>query len=159
MGFRSSDICNLRISDISWQERTISIVQQKTGVPLKLPFPVEVGNTLVKYILYGRPVCNIPNVFTSLNHPYKKIDKTRCYYITRMILGEKKFPEDIRGLHVLRKTFASNLLVANNPVSLISTTLGHTYEGAVETYLATNEQQMRLCSIGLTGIEIEEVSI
>ena len=156
MGFRSTDICNLRISDISWEDRTISIVQQKTGVPLTLPFPVEVGNVLVRYITEGRPVCNIPNVFTTLYHPYRKMEKSRCYCTSVAILGKKGSPHDVRGMHVLRKTFASKLLVAGNTVSMISATLGHADEGTVDTYLATNEQKMRLCSIGLAGIEIQE---
>ena len=80
MGLRSVDICNLCLSDISWKTRTISIVQQKTGVPLTLPFPVEVGNILARYILEGRPKCNEPNVFISLKHPYTRLRSRRCCY-------------------------------------------------------------------------------
>jgi integrase len=57
---------------------------------------------------------------------------------------------------VIRKTFASNLLAAGNPVSLISSTLGHTGDSAVDEYLATDEQNMRRCAIGLSGIEVGE---
>jgi site-specific recombinase XerD len=32
MGLRSSDIANLNLTDISWKESTLSIIQQKTGV-------------------------------------------------------------------------------------------------------------------------------
>ncbi len=159
MGFRSTDICNLRISDISWKNRTISIVQQKTGVPLTLPFPVDVGNILFRYITEGRPICTIPKVFTSLNHPYRGIDKSQCYRSSVAILGTKRFPEDSRGMHILRRTFASKLLAAGNTVSIISAALGHINEKTVDTYLSTDEQRMRLCSIGLTGIEIQEARI
>ena len=159
MGFRSTDICNLRIWDISWEDRTISIVQQKTGVPLTLPFPVDVGNILFRYITEGRPVCTIPKVFTSLYHPYRGIDKSQCYRSSVAILGAKRFPEDSRGMHILRRTFASKLLVAGNTVSIISAALGHINEKTVDTYLSTDEQRMRLCSIGLTGIEIQEAHI
>jgi len=63
MGLRSIDICGLRLSDISWEAATISIVQRKTGSPLTLPLPIEVGNALARYILEGRPSCDIPNIF------------------------------------------------------------------------------------------------
>ena len=67
MGLRSIDICNLRLSDICWTSRTISIVQRKTGVPLTLPFPVEVGNLLARYITEARPPqCQEPNLFVAL---------------------------------------------------------------------------------------------
>ena len=159
MGFRSTDICNLNISDISWIDRTISIVQQKTGVPLTLPFPVDVGNILFRYITEGRPACTIGKVFTTLYHPYRGIDRSQCYRSSVTILGTKRFPEDSRGMHILRRTFASKLLEAGNTVSIISAALGHINEKTVDTYLSTDEQRMRLCSIGLTGIGIPEAHI
>jgi integrase len=63
MGLRSIDICGLRLSDILWEAATISIVQQKTGSPLTLPLPIEVGNALARDILEGSPSCDIPNIF------------------------------------------------------------------------------------------------
>jgi len=157
MGFRSIDICNLCLSNISWESRTISIVQQKTGVPLTLPFPTEVGNILARYILNGRPKCDEPNVFITLKHPFTRLKSSHCCYTSSLaILGRKESATDIRGLHVVRKTFASNLLAAGNIVSTISSTLGHVSESTVDEYLATDEQRMRRCSIGLAGIEITE---
>jgi site-specific recombinase XerD len=155
MGLRSVDICNLRLSDISWKSRTISIVQQKTGAPLTLPFPIEVGNILTRYILEGRPKCDVPNVFIALKRPYTRLRSRRCCYISSLaILGTKKTATDVRGLHVARRTFASNLLAAGNNVSIIASTLGHAGESTVDEYLATDGQRMRQCSIGLAGIEI-----
>ena len=157
MGFRSIDICNLCLIDISWESGTISIVQQKTGVPLTLPFPTEVGNVLARYILNGRPKCDAPNVFITLKHPFKRLQSSSsCYSSSLAILGRKESATDLRGLHVIRKTFASNLLAAGNLVSTISSTLGHVSESTVDEYLATDEQRMRGCSIGLAGIEINE---
>jgi site-specific recombinase XerD len=156
MGLRSVDICNLCLSDISWKSKTISIVQQKTGVPLTLPFPVEAGNVLARYILEGRPKCDVPNVFIALKHPYTRLRSRRCCYASSLaILGRKKTAADVRGLHVARRSFASHLLAAGNPVSIISSTLGHAGESTVDEYLATDDQRMRQCSIGLAGIEIK----
>jgi len=157
IGLRSVDICNLCLSDISWKSRTISIVQQKTGAPLTLPFPIEVGNILTRYILEGRPKCDVPNVFITLKHPYTRLRSRRCCYTSSLaILGRKKTATDVRGLQVARRTFASNLLAAGNLVSTISATLGHAGESTVDEYLATDGQRMRLCSIGLAGIEVKE---
>ena len=156
MGLRSVDICNLCLSDISWKYRTISIVQRKTGAPMTLPFPVEVGNLLAKYILKCRPKCDEPNVFITLKRPYTRLSSSGCYASSLAVLGRKKTATDVRGLHVARRTFASNLLAAGNRVSTISSTLGHADESTVDEYLATDDQRMRRCSIGLAGIEIKE---
>ena len=154
LGLRSVDICNLCLSDISWKSRTISIVQQKTGAPLTLPFPVEVGKLLARYILEGRPKCDVPNVFITLKHPYTGLSASRCYRSTLAILGRKKSAADVRGLHIARRTFASDLLAAGNPVPMISSTLGHADESTVDEYLATDGHRMRECAIGLVGIEL-----
>jgi len=159
MGLRCVDICNLCLSDISWTSSTISFVQQKTGEPLTLPFPVEVGNLIARYILEARPKCDLPNVFITLKHPHTRLKTARCYASSLSVLGRKTTSEDVRGLHVIRRTFASNLLAAGNPVSLISSTLGHTSDSAVDEYLATDEQNMRRCAIGLSGIEVGEALV
>ena len=158
MGLRSVDICNLYLSDISWKSATISIIQQKTGTPLTLPFPVEVGNLLARYIVEGRSVCNVPNVFVTLKRPYTALSASRCYRSTLAILGQKKSAADVRGLHIARRTFASNLLAAGNPVSMISSTLGHANESTVDEYLATDGHRMRQCAIGLVGLNPPESS-
>jgi len=151
MSFRSVDICNLRLTDISWKLSTISIIQQKTRTPLTLPIPVEVGNLLIRYILEGRPRCNVSNVFITLKRPYTGLK--RCYSSTVAIFGAKKSTSEIRGLHIVRRTFASNLLSAGTPVSMISSTLGHADESTIDEYLATDGIKMGRCAIGLGGIE------
>lgn len=153
MGLRSSDICALCLSDISWESATISIKQRKTGAPLALPLPVEAGNALARYILKGRPDCDIPNIFITLKRPYTAIQSSRCYRSSVSILGKKKAPDDIRGLHIARRTFASNLLAASNPVSVISSALGHSDPSSVDEYLATDTDRIRLCATGLAGLE------
>lgn len=154
LGLRSVDICNLLLSDIRWSSATIAITQRKTGRPLTLPFPATVGNALSEYILKGRPDCGSPQVFIALKHPYRRLDSSSvCYKSSTAILGVKESPKDIRGLHVARKTYASELLKANTPVPLIAQALGHLNETRVDEYLATDNRRMRECAIGLTGIE------
>jgi integrase len=123
---------------------------------LTLPFPVEVGNLLARYILEGRPRCDEPNVFISQRRPYIRLTPSSCYLSSLRILGGKESETDVRGLHVVRRTFASNLLTAGNPVSTISFTLGHRDDSSVDEYLATDELRMRQCAIGLSGIELTE---
>ena len=61
--------------------------------------------------------------------------------------------EAIHGFHVTRKTFASKLLATGNPPATIAAALGHVGANNVDEYLATNEDKMRLCAIGLKGIK------
>ena len=61
--------------------------------------------------------------------------------------------EAVHGFHVTRKTFASKLLANGNSVTIIAAALGHVGVNNVDEYLAANEDRMRLCTIGLKGIE------
>lgn len=63
--------------------------------------------------------------------------------------------EAVHSFHVTRKTFASKLLTNGNPPTKIAAALGHVGAGSVDGYLATNEDKMRLCAIGLKDIEYQ----
>ena len=54
-GLRACDIVGMRMGDIDWRRRTIGIVQQKTGNPLRLPLPALVMAKLADYVLGERP--------------------------------------------------------------------------------------------------------
>ncbi|KTE90303.1 hypothetical protein AT727_24505 [Desulfitobacterium hafniense] len=75
MGLRGSDISNLKLIDISWKESSISFIQQKTRVHLKLPLPVDVGNSLYRYICECRPRSNSPYVFVHHRAPYDRLGR------------------------------------------------------------------------------------
>jgi integrase len=153
MGLRSSDIANLKLTDISWKDRSISLIQQKTGVHLKSPIPVDVGNSLYRYICEGRPLSNSHHVFVHHRAPYCRFLSVTFGRLLEAVVSDQCNGEAIHGFHVTRKTFASKLLATGNPVTTIAAALGHVGVNTVDEYLATHEDQMRLCAIGLKGIE------
>lgn len=153
MGLRASDISNLKLADISWKERTISFTQQKTGVHLKLPFPVDVGNSLYRYIREARPQSSSHHVFIHHRAPYRRLGRGTFSRILQAAIAAQGESGAVHGFHITRKTFASKLLATGNPVTTIAAALGHVGVDTVDEYLATNEEQMRLCAISLKGIE------
>jgi integrase len=50
-GLRACDIVGMRVSDVDWRGRTVGIVQQKTGNPLRLPLPALLVGKLADYVL------------------------------------------------------------------------------------------------------------
>ena len=153
MGLRASDISNLKLTDISWKESSISFIQQKTGVHIKLPLPVDAGNSLYRYIYEGRPQSNSSHVFVHHRAPYCRLGRRTFGMLLKAAVTTQYESETVHGFHVTRKTFASKLLANGNPVSTIAATLGHVGVNNVDEYLATNEDKMRLCAIGLKGIK------
>ena len=154
MGLRGADIVRLKFSDISWEERTISFVQQKTGVFLKLPMPIDVGNSLFRYIQEGRLAqAHSEYVFVRHMAPFDELSG-RAGISKRLKSAILQYLETAPdGFHVTRRTYASNLLKGGNPIPTIASALGHANFLNVHQYLSTDEKQLRKCAIDLNGIE------
>lgn len=96
-GLRASDITNLKLQYIDWKEHTISIVQQKSGRPLTIPWPNDVGNALYRYIKYRRPRSDSGYLFIRHTAPYCKLSTKICNnalyacFLTGKVLNTKGF--------------------------------------------------------------------
>lgn len=47
----------------NWKNRTLSIIQQKTGQILLVPIPVETGWLIINYMKYERPISDDDHLF------------------------------------------------------------------------------------------------
>ena len=146
MGLRRIDIVNLKESDIDWDERTISITQQKTYRPLVLPMPVLVGNSIYLYQKYGRPQSNSEYIFLSFSVPYNRVNPIICAQALSRVL-----PERGTRFHILRRTFASRLLLAGTDTMKIKDSLGHSSMNTVHSYLSIDEKSLKSCCLPLEG--------
>lgn len=148
LGLRASDVTNLKLSDINWKSRQISIIQQKTKTAITLPFSNMLGNSLYRYIRYGRPQTECPNVFVRHRAPYGAVTTNICNKALYAILPERK---DIhhKGFHVTRRTFATRLLRNDVGINAVVDLLGHTDNTSATKYLAFDEERMRMCPLPL----------
>ena len=73
LGLRSSDIANLKFENISWQTNEFIFEQRKTGKSITLPILPEVGNAIIDYLKYGRPLSNENYCFLQIVSPHNKI--------------------------------------------------------------------------------------
>lgn len=147
MGFRASDISSLRFENINWKEKSIRIVQQKTGKMLTMPMPVKTGNILFRYIRDGRPHSSEPFIFIRHEAPYDRIQRGVCRSALKRFLS---IPKDGGcSFHSIRKTFATQLLNGNTKVELISDSLGHSTDDTVHKYLSLDEKKIRLCALSM----------
>jgi len=154
LGLRASDIANLKLSDIHWPEAAISIIQQKTGQRLKLPFSIQTGNSLWRYINEGRPKqADAQLVFVRHSAPYCGMSaNTMRLALKKAVMATD---EDTGGFHIARRTFASKLLSAGNSAETIAAGIGHRNTKSADPYLATDTAHMKMCPIGLSGIGYE----
>lgn len=153
MGFRASDVLNLKFRDINWKKREISIIMDKTKTQITLPMPVDVGNAIYAYLRNGRPASNDQHIFIRTKAPYGKLTGKVCTKALYRILPER---ESVKGggFHVTRRTFATNLLRNRSEIDTVMDALKHRDPTSVMKYLLLDEGRSKSCALSLADAGI-----
>lgn len=155
LGIRTSDVCGLKFREIDWEHNRISIIQGKTREPLELPLLPEVGEAIIDYIRYGRPVSELPYIFLHVNSPYDRLNRSTlhsivCQYMRRAGITFKK--ERHHGPHALRHSLAALLLEKKTPLPVISEVLGHRNTESTRYYLRIDISSMKQCMLDVPPV-------
>lgn len=150
-GLRSGDVLNLKIMDIDWYKNEISVTQNKTSEPLRLPLMDDVGWAIIDYLKNGRPISKCQNVFVRHQAPFEPITSSATLYgmMTRYI-SKAKLPVERKeriGIHSLRHSLASELLQNNVELNTIADILGHADPETTRHYLSVNLKALRQCPL------------
>lgn len=153
-GLRASDISKLKLSDINWIERTISVIQKKTKTALYLPLPVDVGNAIAEYILHSRYKTENPYIFLRLEKTtfMTPMDPTSFNGYLRKYMeaaGITRTGWDGKSFHALRRTAGTKMIMSGVPISTVSQILGHTNIESSKHYISLDTEKMRECCLDL----------
>lgn len=151
LGMRVSDIRTLRFENLLWEQARIEIIQAKSKEPLTLPLTEEIGNALISYLRYGRPVSQRREVFLRANAPFMPFsyNNNLHYIITRYRRRAAiNLPaQNRKGMHSLRHTMASRLLEAGVPLETISGIMGHISMDTTRIYTKINVEALQSVAI------------
>lgn len=149
LGLRSSDIANLRFSNIDWENDRIRIKQVKTGNPLELPLLSDVGDAIITYLKNARPKSDSDHVFISMNPPHKDFNPGSVGAMVHRHLVKAGIHIEGKksGSHALRHSLARRLLEHEIPLPVISEILGHTNTETTMSYLRINIDELRKCAL------------
>lgn len=129
LGLRISDVVNLKLSNIDFNNNTISIIQYKTDNLLTLPLIDKVKYPLLDYLKNVRPNNNnLDYIFITYDEPHRHhIELKKHNYIVKnyMIKAGIQINGRKHGFHSLRHSFSTLLLNENISLYSISTILGH----------------------------------
>ena len=155
-GLRGIDIVRLKLTDIDWKKGEIHIVQSKTQNPLTLPINCTVMNAIADYILEERPDCNFNEVFIRAISPRVPLKGTSALdgivenLCQRAEVGKMPY----RSFHSIRRAFATELSIAEVPLTSVSQMLGHLSIDSDRPYLSFNRRQTSLCATGFCEIPL-----
>ena len=151
LGLRASDIKAIRVSDVDWDARRISIVQHKTSVPLELPLPDDVGWATVDYLRDGRPKgAACPEPFVRHVAPLDAFGSaSNLTHVPgpRARAAGIKAPGNRGTLHSLRHALATRLLGQSVPPEDISRMLGHASKRTTGIYLRMDVGKLAACPL------------
>lgn len=150
-GMRTSDVRDLRFRDVDLRNNTIRFVQKKTSAPLEIPLLPYVGNAIVDYILHERPQTESPYLFVSK----RKIKGGYCqvspYKIMSTIYDSCGIRQNARrGAHLLRHSFATQLIEQGADIGIVSNILGHTNAAATLEYISVSAELLRSCFLDIS---------
>lgn len=151
-GFRSCDIVGLETTDIDWKQRSIRIIQMKTGVGHLHPMNTKTGNQIYRYIKEARPRnTGSRKLFLTVKAPYGPIGHMACSN------AMKRAGTSTTKTHRARKGFASSTLNGGATFAETAEMLGHSDTSSVHKYTQLDAERMRLCPLSLseTGLLLD----
>ena len=158
-GLRGGEICNLKLSDIDWENNTVHVIHKKGNKESHYPLLPEIGNAIADYLQHGRPEVNLPYVFLSAGRPIKKTTTASFSHgvaglIRRSNIAVPKGKKT--GCHVLRHSCATMLLEEGTEMSVISEVLAHTSTETTGIYTKVDIKHLRQCALDVTTLLEEE---
>ncbi|MBU0466018.1 MAG: tyrosine-type recombinase/integrase [Proteobacteria bacterium] len=151
LGLRVSDIRNMRLSDLNWNRKTITLSVRKTGQALELPLLDDIGWAIIDYLKNGRPQTACNRLFVRHRAPFDSFGENQSFYSELhryMQVAGITPPTGVHcGLHSLRSTLARNMLEAKTPLPVISEVLGHTNINTTSIYLKIDLDGLRKCAL------------
>lgn len=156
LGLRSSDIAGLTFGNLDWDRNLICLIQYKTKKIVELPLLTEIGEALINYLKYGRPVSDLQQVFLTASAPYRPVNRmiingavSRTIIASSVDIKGRKF-----GPHAMRHTLASQLLHNGTSLPVISETLGHSNTQVTMNYLRIDIKSLMQCALDVPLISI-----
>ena len=149
LGLRSSDIAGLAFGNLDWQRNLICLIQRKTKKIVELPLLTDVGEAIINYLKYGRPLSELQQVFLTATAPYGSVNRlvingaiSRIIRASGVNINGRKF-----GPHSMRHTLASQLLRNGTSLPVISEALGHSDTQVTMNYLRIDVNSLMRCAL------------
>ena len=157
LGLRVSDLRGLELGDLDWRAKQITIVQHKTGRPLRLPLLDDVGWAIIDYIRDGRPETACRKVFVKHRHPFDAFGSSSSV-ATRLPrhaarAGIEFPPGQVCGMHSLRGALAVAMIGGGTPIPVVSAVLGHASSDTTQAYyLRFDVERLRGCALDVEDV-------
>jgi site-specific recombinase XerD len=142
-GFRSSEVCHLRLDDLDWQRELILLSRTKQLREHQYPLVREVGEAILLYLQKARPQTDRREVFLRLLPPFEPLTVGGLGTMVHFRLKSLNLRLPHYGPHALRHACASHLLAAGLSLKEIGDQLGHSDPRSTRIYAKVDLEGLR----------------
>ena len=157
LGVRVGDLRRLELGWFDWRAKTLAFTQHKTGLPLTLPLPGDVGWAVIDYVRHGRPEAACRQVFVKHRYPFTAFGSSTSagcrlsYYARRA--GIVFAAGRSHGLHSLRGALAVEMLQSDTPPPVVTAVLGHAAGTTTAAhYFRLDTEHLRRCALDVEDV-------
>src|ERR1700726_999628 len=157
LGLRVGDLRRLEVGWSGWRAKTLTLTQHKTGLPLRLPVPGDVGWAGIDYIRHGRPQAGCAQGVLKHRYPFTAFGSSSSAgcrlgdYARRagIVFPARRY----HGLHSLRGALAVAMLQAGPPPPVVPAVLGQAAATTTAAhYLRLDTEHLRRCALDVEDV-------
>jgi site-specific recombinase XerD len=150
---RGIEVRRLVISDFDWINETFVVRRAKRGPIQQFPLQYEVGQAVLRYLRYGRPMCYNSHLFLTLKPPYRPMHQCVLAALVRSRMKALNIVSMCYGTHSLRHACATELLRRGSSLVEIADFLGHRSIESVSIYAKLDHRSLRqVATFSLAGV-------
>ncbi|WP_244464251.1 tyrosine-type recombinase/integrase [Bradyrhizobium japonicum] len=125
LGLRAGDILSLRLTDVDWQQATLS-VRGKGRRETRLPLPQDAGDALLAYLDQARPHVADVRIFFMSNAPIRPLTGSSAVSdVVRSAIRKAGIPVPSNGANLLRHSAATAMLRGGATLDTVGAVLRH----------------------------------
>jgi integrase/recombinase XerD len=142
-GLRSGEVRGLCLEDLDRDRQILRVRRSKTARVQEYPLTATMSRTLERYLKKGRPESACPEVFLTLQAPFRPLSGGAIYDLTHALMEGSGIASAKRGPHALRHACATYLLNQGFSLKKVGDHLGHRSLSATQIYAKVDLQGLR----------------
>ncbi len=142
-GFRVGEVTHMRLEDIDWNHKSITLWRSKSRRSQIFPLAPTVGNALIRYLKEARPRCSYREIFLTSYAPIKPIVKNSLSLMVKNRMARLGIVATHHGAHSLRHACATRLIAEGFSIKEIADQLGHKSLFSTHVYAKVDVARLR----------------
>ena len=139
LGLRPKEISLIRLDDISFVKREISLPDRKSANPIKLPLPEITIKAIAAYIVGCRPESDHRRLILTFNAPFRPVAAAT---VSCDITVAMRKINPLSSAYWLRHTYAQNLLESGASIFEVKQMMGHDNVQSTKRYIHIHTKLM-----------------